>query len=75
MTRFSKDVSSKTGLPPGTLKHIGKKRLDVPVVTVFNYSEEKINEICTAKYDELHRPEGSNTELKMNKNSKIIERG
>ena len=66
MTRFSKNVSSKAGLPPGTLKHIGKKRLDEPIVMVFDYSEEKINEICTAKYDKLNRPKGSNTKLKMN---------
>jgi hypothetical protein len=75
MTRFSKNVSSKAGMPPGTLKHIGKKRLDAPIVMVFDYTEDQINEICTAKYDELNKPEGSNTELKMNKNSKIIERG
>ncbi len=59
MTRFSKNVSTKAGLPPGTLRHIGKKRLDVPVVTVFDYTEDRISEIHPAGYDEQPRPEGS----------------
>jgi magnesium transporter len=59
MAKFSKQVSSKAGMPPGTLRHIGRKKLDEPVVSVFDYSEEKINEAVSSKYDDPPRVEGS----------------
>ena len=52
MAKFAKNVSSKAGMPPGVLKHIGRKRLDEPVVSVFDYSDERINEVVSSKYDE-----------------------
>jgi magnesium transporter len=59
MARFSKNVSSKAGMPPGVLRHIGRKRLDEPVVSVFDYSDERINENVSSTYVDQAQPEGS----------------
>lgn len=39
-----KKVSGKSGLPPGTLIHIGKKRSEKVRITVFEYNEEGYRE-------------------------------
>ena len=41
MPRFFKMLSKKAGLSPGTLVHIGKKRLDKAKITVIDYDEKK----------------------------------
>ncbi len=39
MPRFFKRVSKKAGLSPGTLVHVGKQKIEKPVITVISYSE------------------------------------
>lgn len=59
MAKFSKNVSSKAGMPPGVMRHIGEKRLDVPAVTVFDYSSESIGEASSSRFENQPRPEGT----------------
>lgn len=40
MPRFVKQVSAKAGLAPGTLMHIGRKRLEAARITVIDYDAE-----------------------------------
>jgi len=44
MVRALKNRSSKTGLPPGTLVHIGQKKADVQKITVIDYDEKDLQE-------------------------------
>jgi magnesium transporter len=44
MLRLIKKRSEKTGLPPGTLIHIGEKRAGMPKVTVIDYDEVHFQE-------------------------------
>jgi magnesium transporter len=53
MPRLFKKRSSKTGLPPGTLVHIGEKRLEEVTVTHITYSEESVKESEVKHIDEL----------------------
>ena len=39
-----KKVSKKAGLPPGTLIHVGEKRLEEVRISLIDYNEEKIEE-------------------------------
>src|SRR6185436_11494353 len=42
----------KTGLPPGTLVHIGERRNFTPRITVFDYDSENLKEFTTENVDE-----------------------
>ena len=44
MMRFVKKVSKKTGLPPGTLMHIGEKKTDKARIRVMDYDENSLEE-------------------------------
>jgi len=48
--------SGKTGLPPGTLVHIGEKKTDKVTITAFNYSGLRCNEHQILSLDELAPP-------------------
>jgi magnesium transporter len=44
MPKLFKKRSEKGGLPPGTLIHIGEKKVEKVVITVFNYDSERYEE-------------------------------
>lgn len=44
MPKFIKRISKKTGSSPGTLIHIGEKRIDKVKITVTNYNKKKLQE-------------------------------
>jgi magnesium transporter len=44
MRRFSKLRSKKTGLPPGSLIHIGEKRAEKARITIIDYDEAQFEE-------------------------------
>lgn len=42
--RFTRKRSIKSGLPPGSLVHIGEERREAPLITVFGYGAEQFEE-------------------------------
>lgn len=48
--------SKKTGLPPGTLVHIGEKKADTVTLTVFNYAGARCDERTATSPDEIQPP-------------------
>jgi len=44
MTRFMKKISRKSGLPPGSLIHIGEKKTEKVRVTIIDYDEVQFEE-------------------------------
>ena len=48
--------SKKTGLPPGTLVHIGERKSEHVTVTVFRYSTTSCKELHVEQVDELSSP-------------------
>ena len=44
MPKLVKKKSKKAGLPPGTLVHIGKKRMEKVKITIIDYDEEHLQE-------------------------------
>ena len=44
MSTLLKKRSKKTGLPPGTLVHIGEKKIDKTKITVIDYDESHCEE-------------------------------
>ena len=44
MGKVFKRASKVAGLPPGTLVHVGEKRLDRATINVFDYDEESLSE-------------------------------
>jgi len=44
MLRFLKKRSKKVGLPPGTLVHIGEKKIDTVKITIIDYDEKQFQE-------------------------------
>jgi magnesium transporter len=44
MARFVKGRSTKAGLPPGTLIHIGVQKAEVPKITIIDYDETHFQE-------------------------------
>ena len=44
MPKFIKRISKKAGSSPGTLIHIGEKRIDKAKITVVNYNKEQLQE-------------------------------
>lgn len=53
MPKFAKRLSSKVGLPPGTLLHVGDMRADKAFILVTNYNGEEFCEIKDAPLGEL----------------------
>ncbi|HKO30115.1 MAG TPA: CorA family divalent cation transporter, partial [Nitrospiraceae bacterium] len=54
--------SRKTGLPPGTLVHIGEKKTDKVTITAFNYAGTRCDERRDLSFDALTLPtDGSMT--------------
>ena len=52
MSKFLKKRSKKSGLPPGTLVHIGEKKIDKTVLEILNYSESNYEEKKDCRVDE-----------------------
>lgn len=48
--------SKKTGLPPGTLIHIGERKAEAVKIGVFNYAGARCDEHTVMKLDELQPP-------------------
>ena len=48
--------STKTGLPPGTLVHIGERKSEHVTVTVFRYSTTSCKELQVVQVDQLSPP-------------------
>ena len=48
--------SKKTGLPPGTLVHIGEKKAETVTMTVFDYAGARCDERTVTNPDELQPP-------------------
>ncbi len=44
MTKLIKRRSKKAGLPPGTLIHIGEKKVEEPKITIFDYDDQHFEE-------------------------------
>jgi magnesium transporter len=44
MQKLIKKRSKKTGLPPGTLVHIGEKKSEIPKITIMDYDETHFQE-------------------------------
>lgn len=45
MRRLTHKRSKKAGLPPGTMVHIGEKKTEQPRITIFDYDEERFEEL------------------------------
>ena len=52
MPRFMKKISKKTGLPPGTLIHVGEKMTEKVRIRVMDYDEENSEEKDLEKIEE-----------------------
>ena len=54
MKKTMKKISKKTGLPPGTLVHIGEKKSEKVRITVFEYHEKLFQQHEIENIDEYH---------------------
>ena len=52
MIKLFRKRSKKAGLPPGTLVHIGEKKVETPKITVFDYDEAHFEEKEATTIDE-----------------------
>ena len=52
MVRFTKKISKKSGLPPGTLVHVGEQRTERVRIRLLDYDEEHLEERDVAGIDE-----------------------
>ena len=52
MPKFFKRVSKKTGLPPGTVVHIGDKRIEKAKIDIIDYDEAQFQEKAAKKAEE-----------------------
>ena len=52
MLRFIKKRSKKSGLPPGSLIHIGEKKSGKTKITVMDYDERELREVETDEIDQ-----------------------
>ncbi len=52
MLRFIKRISKKSGLPPGSLVHVGEKKIEKTRIRVIDYDEASIEERELASVDE-----------------------
>ncbi len=53
--RFTKRHSKKAGLPPGTLVHIGEKKIDVVRITYIDYDEQNFEEKQVTNIEECFK--------------------
>ncbi|MCL4705651.1 magnesium/cobalt transporter CorA [bacterium] len=53
MSRRSKKTAKKAGVSPGTLVYVGEKKLDQPLVKMFNYSSEHYLEKQVDRIEEV----------------------
>lgn len=51
MSRFMKKVAKKTGASPGTLIHVGERRIDRPKITLMTYDQEMVK---VTEYESIH---------------------
>lgn len=65
MVKFTKKISKKAGLPPGSLVHIGERKTEKPRIRVIAYDEEHIEEKDIESLEEsfASRPEPAVTWL------------
>lgn len=56
MNRIFKKRSQKAGLPPGTLIHIGEKKLEKPRITLVEYDEDHYEEKVLEKIEDIPLP-------------------
>lgn len=52
MSRFTKKVSKKIGLPPGSLVHVGEKRGEAVTIEIIDYDEKQMQEKITGEVEE-----------------------
>lgn len=57
---LNKKMSAKAGLPPGTLIHMGERRLENPRISLIHYNEEEIEERTLTSIDECTEYIGRN---------------
>ncbi|MCL5271452.1 MAG: magnesium/cobalt transporter CorA [bacterium] len=55
MTNHHKKRSAKAGHPPGTLIHIGERKVDQPIFSVFAYGADHFEEMRAASVEECRR--------------------
>jgi magnesium transporter len=55
MPKLIKNISKKTGLPPGTLVHIGKKKVDETKITIMDYDQANSQEKEAETVEECFR--------------------
>lgn len=55
MAGLMKKHSGKAGLPPGTLVHVGEKRVGEPAISIIHYDESCVNERTVAAPDECRQ--------------------
>ena len=53
MTRFIKKTSGKIGLPPGSLVHVGEKKIDKMRIRVIDYSPDHLEETEVSTIEEI----------------------
>ncbi len=53
--RFTKRRSKKAGMPPGTLVHIGEKKIDAVRITYIDYDEQNFEEKQVANIEECFK--------------------
>jgi len=60
MTKLLESVKKTVGLPPGTMIHVGEKKLEKPIITVFDYDlyqfQEKIVETVEESFPYKDKP-------------------
>jgi magnesium transporter len=52
MAKLIKKRSKKIGLPPGTLVHIGEKKVEEPKITIFDYNDQHVEEKAVKTIEE-----------------------
>ena len=52
MSRHTKKVSDKIGLPPGSLVHVGKERTETITISIIDYNEKQFHEETVATVEE-----------------------
>jgi magnesium transporter len=53
MSRFIKKVSTKAGLPPGALIHIGKERTQKVIASIMDFDRDDLKEMTLGTIDEI----------------------
>ncbi len=48
-------ISSKIGLPPGALVHVGKRKMEKAVISIFNFSKDAFEELQNCKVEDIEK--------------------